>query len=435
MKNLSFLNNRISFIKDLYPLLVFACLFCIYLYNGSTSMTFGDSLGFYKAAEQGYELSTAAVSHFLYANAFALFYKSTPFSIYFSGILFSILSSIIALYFLYKTIFTLTQNKITALCSVVVMGLSFTFWRQTEIIEVYSFNNLFFSILLYLTICDLINNKNDNNYATSIIYGLILIIHIQNILLIPFFFIYLIHSNNYQINLNTIYSVSIVTLIFSILLIIPLIYQTNTISSIFFQNKEIGEKVLGLEFTTFLKGGIKSLGYLAYNFHIFIIFFILGLIRIYNTNKKFFILIISGILPFWGFAMRFDVPDNYVFFLQPYFLLVIAGAIAGNDLIKKTKLHFLIPVSLTLIIPVFYYSLYLTAIKVSFLKELHEKKLYKGGLKYLTWPGMRNNPNMLDYCKIIYLSDSKPENFTEFEWNYYSAIEYLDKKGELQNKK
>jgi len=154
---------------------------------------------------------------------------------------------------------------------------------------------------------------------------------------------------------------------------------------------------------------------------------------VYLRDKKLFWLLVTGILPFWLFAMRFDVPDNYVFFLQSNMLFIVFGGYSLAYWFEKNHHFSLIILAVVFLsFPVIYYSTYKSAEKIPALKTIEQGKAYKGGLKYLLWPGMKNNVDLVELSRKIYLSGKTPDHFSEFEWNYVQVVDYLREKGELK---
>jgi hypothetical protein len=129
-------------------------LAAVYIYNANTAIGFGDALGFVWALEKdGFDWSTNATSHFGYINAVKLFTYILPFVSAFSiATAFSIAFAIATVCVLYKIILLLTQNHLTSILATLTFAFSFTFWRQTEIVEVYTFNLFVYAIMLFLAI-------------------------------------------------------------------------------------------------------------------------------------------------------------------------------------------------------------------------------------------------------------------------------------------
>ena len=411
---------------------VLLLLACIYLYFLNTSVGFGDSLGYLSTAEKGFILNTCANNHFLYLNFLHLLLLITPFiNPFYAASLVSVIFSLLSFLFLYRTVKQLVRQEAAALAAATIFALSFVNWRQTEIIEVYTLNNFIFTAMLYHMVMNLSYHIPKRVYIISLLYGISLLIHIQNILLFPFFLLYLYFLKPLKPQ-QLFIAFALPFVLASPLILIPVLAHTNTVASVFFQNTGFTEISLAFSMHTALKGFVMSLGYFFYNFMLFGIMIIHGVIIIYKKDRKIFWLVLAGVLPFWLFAMRYDVPDNYVFFLQVNILFTIAGAFGLEYWLNKIpKYQWVMVLCLCLLLPAIYFTCRETAPYVPSINKVAENKAYKGGAKYLFWPGMRNNANLLDLSKQIYFSGNKPPNFGEFEWNYNQAVEYLKEKGEL----
>lgn len=411
----------------------FIFLALIYWIFRSRVIGYGDALGFYIKAADSFTLKTTVLAHFLYLNLLSLFMRASLLCSSFDlAVIFSIVFSLATLYQLYRIVKLQTDNLYASLTVVIMLGLSFTYWRQTEIIEVYPFNNFLFISLLWYVLKDIKTDSNKSVYIVSILLGLCLLAHIQNILLFPFFLLYLFFScrKNYK---KMALAVAITLGISSILILIPLIWETNTLLSVLFHNEHFKEKSLSLDKYIVLNGIVKSIGYFFYNFLMASFFILHGLYVLYKKDKKLSILFALVYLPFWAFACRYDVPDNYVFFLTPYIVLAIISGYSFDHWMKRRSYSFLWIPAMAIGIPLTYFLVWQLSLKIPQLNSLDHAKAYKGGLKYLLWPGMKNNGgDLLKQSKEIYLSGDKPASFHEFEWNYDTAIKYLKQKGELK---
>jgi hypothetical protein len=396
---------------------------------------FGDSMGFLTSVTIGRDLATNATNHFLYVNLVAAFSQFLPSgSLFGNSVLFSIICSVITIYIVYKTALLISANNSVSLSAAVMLALSFTYWRQTEIIEVYTCNNMFFTGMLYFVTKDIYSGENRNQLPVTMFYGIALLVHIQNILLIPFYLIYLwqVSGKNY---LKILVNLIVLGLVSSVLIIIPLVWKTNSVISVFFDDN-FQDKATEIQLTVVLKGLLKSIGYFLYNFHLWTFFILHGIYLLFRKNKQYFILLVIAAVPFWGFACRYDVPDNYVFFQQAYICMVIASVFSLQYWLCKFTALKLLPFITILCFPLFYWITWNFSLKVKELDDLNRQKAYKGGLKYLLWPGMRaNGGDLLKISKEIYSSGIKPESFREFEWNYNIAVNYLELTGQLPDKK
>lgn len=199
MSSLSITKDRIIICS------IFAVLIFYYYFFRSSHVDFADGIDFLIGINQGFIWETDATTHFLYINTLYVFNKIIPWGTDLShAVLFSLIFSVLTNVQLFRLVRFVTNNIWAGLAVTLLFGLSFTNWRQTEIVEVYTFNNFVFATFLYYTIVDLITHQNKNNYLVSILLGLAMLIHIQNVLLIPGWIMYLIITNGFKLKQNLI---------------------------------------------------------------------------------------------------------------------------------------------------------------------------------------------------------------------------------------
>jgi len=280
----------------------------------------------------------------------------------------------------------------------------------------------------------MIKKTDEKSIQVGVTLGILFLIHIQNILILPAYIIYLWlqYKENSTIRPILFPTISAI-LLFSILLFIPIIYNTNTISSIFFDNG-FRDEVLNLEISLIAKGFFKSILFVIYNFTIFNIFIVIGVFKIYKKNRNIFYYLSLLLVTFWVFAMRYNVSDNYVFFLPAYLVLAIflsqgLGSLRKTDLkIKFLKNKYIILIIALSFNPLSYYVTFSITKKIDRLADFNNRFLYKGGLKYYIWPGLNyNNALFLDDAKNIYLKRKRNLTYPEgiMKYNYKNAINYL----------
>lgn len=426
--------QKLSIKEKIKILAVFTFIITLYFFNKSSAISFGDFLGFYSTSELGFELSTNPMSHFLYINSLRLFSLALFWNSHLENcIFFSIIFSVLTLFLLFFTIIQLTRSVNAALFSVLIFGTSFTFWRQTEIIEVYTFFAFFTQCLLFLVLDN--RNFNKNKFIfTWLLWSISLLVHIKAILFLPMLVLYTYHQKEILNLKNLIIIFSIVFSFFMFLILVHVYIDKGPITGIFYGNTQFLKKATTIDLFIYFKAFCKSLGYLLYNFHIFLLPILLGIIYVYKTNIRFFLILLSIILPVYGFSMVYDVPDNYVFFIPSYQCLVIFAGIYISTFENKItiqRLYFYLFLTI-LLSPTIYFITKKVSYEIPFLNEINYKKKYKGGLNYLLWPGMKNNNDLLKLSTEIYLTGIKPIGFEEFEWNYNQAIEYLKSKKEIE---
>ena len=208
---------------------------------------------------------------------------------------------------------------------VLMVGLSFTWWQQTEIIEVYTFNAFFFLSFALFAFRDLQQSTRKNCIWVGFWLGLGLLTHIQGILSLPFFLWYL----GWPLSREKIGKRVIAALIPAasfLLLMLPAIFlELHSVSAIFFDNHfrsnvmEIHIKDLAISFGS-------SVGFFLYNFHLFSLFILVGIWRLFKDNRKQLWGWAILLLPYLAFAVKYNVRDAHVFFLSSYLLLAIASA-------------------------------------------------------------------------------------------------------------
>ena len=388
----------------------------IYLWTRNPHPEFGDSLGFILSALEGFDLNTNASSHFLYVNFCYLCVLALPFlpPIWIVSMV-SVVFGLMALVLLYQLLRTIHIQVEAALIATGVFAMAFSWWRQVVIIEVYSFHMcLFLGSLKYL-LKDWMANESKNVWRVSFWLGMALWAHIQHLLLLPLFMYYLL-SRKDAVGFRKILPISAFLIFLAVLLIIPLFTQLHPISAVFFDNRSQGA-VLGVEWSSLGNGILRSIAYLLYNFHVFIPLILHGIWLCWKKNHQLFYLLLLGVvLPYWGFAMRFNVSDNYVFFLAPYVGLIVFCGISlkywMNQLTmgKYISVLWLIPL---IISPIFYVSSLHIARKFPQARSFAETKIYKGGLAYYLWPGRSDAPDPLQLAKQIQAKEI--ENIPDFE--------------------
>lgn len=419
-----------------------------YLLTSSTYAGFGDALGFLLAAVQGLDLATNATSHFLYTQvnylAVRVFAFADPVMVLTGVSLVAGLLTLIRFNGLLRLMnlekdsggfqtprgLNMEPKRLSQLIATIAIGLSFTWWRQVVSIEVYAFNMLLIISTLFFVFKDIQAENRASEIWVGVFFGLSLLTHIQHVLLLPLLGYY-VWTGRKEFSRRTVVAGGILMTLVGFLFIPPIFLETNTIASIFFDNRT-GGSVLGFQFMDLVKGFGQSLGYFAYNFHVFVPLFIYGCYIGWKKHQKWLgILLLAG-GPYWGFAMRYAVTDNYVFYLLPYFLAAIVIGWGIEELATKwtvfTQWKMVALLALCLG-PLTYWMAWKMASNLPQLETFESQKAYKGGLKYYLWPGMRDMPDPLNLAKTIYRKEKSP--IDDFE-RYPVAVDYLKKVGELE---
>lgn len=377
---------------------------------------FGDSLGFVYHASIGFDWATNATSHFLYTNLNHILVLLLPFfSPVFVLSLVSLVFGLLSVEQIRQLGLALKLKSSSALFAAAIFAVGFSWWRQVVTIEVYSMQLFWVLRMLVLMTKDEVEQQYRRGWRVSLLYGLSLLAHIQNLLLLPLWLYYYVRGRRRGVALV---SPIMAVLLFGILFIPPTLRGTNTYAAIFFDRQFQGE-VMQFEIMTVLKGFARSLGYMLYNFHLFLVPVGIGLWQWLQSRQAWTMALIGSALLFWGFAMRYNVNDNYVFFLMPYAVLAIAGGLGYQELAQGRKWEpwgFLLA-SLSLLV---YLLTVLVAMQVPQLERWAESKAYKGGLKYYLYPGRASAPDPVKLAQQI--QNGEIEAIPDFD-RYEMALE------------
>ena len=382
--------KKLQLIVNSPVIYVIAILSMVYAFTISFEPAFGDGISFTLSAISHWDFASNATNHMMYINLLRFLFLAIPAHPYVLFPLFSTISALIVIAIMYLNLRLLDFDKWKSALAVLLLGLSFTFWRHALVTEVYTFNLIFTSVFIWLYLKFNATKSIKYIYIMAVIWAISTWVHIQNILLLPALFYCF-----YKQGLKHFFILSTISSLLFLCLFIPSILGFNTISSVFFDN-EFKDEVLGFSLFDTLKGLAKGIGFTVFNFGIASILIIYGL-----TRKKF----LSQHITFWsliffpvfGFAARYNVSDNYVFFLQSYLVLIIAFAYALKSLNVKIYMIFLI----VLMQPLFYFLSTKMAVKSNWGATIQNQKAYKGGLRFFLWPGMRQNPSPFDVLKAI----------------------------------
>ena len=405
-------NNQVS-------ILLFISFSLIYLVGSFSKIPFGDSIGFVLETEKKeFVQASAPHVHFLFINTLVLLKKLFP-NVESSEIcrFLTVFSASFSIVILFKTIYELIKNNFFAITTTIIFGFSFSFWKNAEIVEVYTFNLLFVSLVIYFCIVFILHKKQNYLIFSSLLLGLSLWIHIQNILIVPAFMIVIFLCKSLRLQLLTI---GILGILFCSLFIFPLL-NNQPLSSVF----SSGTVSKNIALKDVFKNFITAIGYLIYNFWYFLIFSIFGIIFSFKTNKTLFIFLTATALPVFIFSTVFAVSDNYVYFIPFNFIIAVFIGIGLHQLSQKKYIK---PLSYScFLIPLFYFFTFKLASNTQKGSAFHHEKSYKGGLKYYLLPWMKNNVGILEFT-----IDKKqaPENI---EWMSRAAEEFINIKAKYQS--
>lgn len=414
--------------------MVFSMIFIIYLFHKNPHTGFSDSLTLINEISEGFNPNTNATNHFLYINFLVLTYQLLSFAEPVTLMTwFSVICSLVSLYIFYRILVLLEFSTIVSLAATTVLAFSFTFWRISEIIEVYAFNNLFFLVFLFLAIKDQKTNSFRYFPIACSVLGLGLLVHIQNILLLPFAALYFIKTFRVK-RWRSIYGTLFLLLFASPLFTMPVLYHANSLESVIFGTHYKNE-VINFSFSTLQTGALLSTGYLVYNFSIFLLPVVHGFSKCYRLNRELFISLLWILFPFGGFAFRYMVGDNHVFFLPVYLTLGIFFAYGLYHWLEKyrlKKLRLYLPIFPIVWSLTFYTACTWGLYQVPQLQRFNRNTSWKGGLEYYFFPGMRNAKDPLSIAKRWYENDHMDSLDQTDWWNYEKALKYLEKQKKLR---
>lgn len=399
-------------------LLIFLIFILIYSIGSFDRIPFADCVGFVLTTEHGnYIKAATATSHFLYINTAILIKNILGIDAILANRILVVTSAALTVAIIYHICLLVSKKSWIAITSAFVFGLSFTFWRNAEIVEVYTFTSLWISLFFYFLLKNVLSPKTKHNCITfsSLFLGFAIWSHIQNIFLIPSFLIMLYLKRSAKQSVFT----GVFILAFTFILMIGLNSLQNLPFKSFYSSEQGNwvedsfQKSLNILFSDFL----KALAYLFYNFNILTFVGIYGALKLYKNHKKVFCVILPAAILNFGFATFYAVSDNYVFFL-PFNIIFATGIAYGIQFLRFQKILKVISPSV-LLIPLLYYSTYKIAPEFEKGFYFDQGKSYKGGLKYYLLPWMNDNVGILEFT-IDKKTAPEPIN-----WMTYSAEEYI----------
>ncbi|WP_285270324.1 protein O-mannosyl-transferase family [Kaistella rhinocerotis] len=400
------------------PALIFLIFLLIYVLGSFSKVPFGDCMPLVLDTELGVFIKRATpTSHFLYSNA-AIFIKNIT---NLDAILVSrylvIVAGAFVVMMVYKTVHLLTKKDWVSVVAAFVFGFSFTFWRNAEIVEVYTFNMVWISLLLHYLIKVFLTEKNR---ATHIIIASLLIsvslwAHIQNLFFLPSLLLMLIMFKDDR----RIAFVSLLLPILSFALMIWLNSSQNLPAESIFKSgdKTWVSDTFKKDFVTYLKDFVKAFGYLLYNFNFFTVAGIFGIIMLFRTDLKLFWVISAAAVLIYGFATFYAVTDNYVFFLPFNYIFALSIGLGLSSFRNQNRVAQFAPACV--LIPLIYFFTYKIVSEVPAAKNFDEAKSYKGGLRYYLLPWMTDNVGILEFTAE---ERTAPEAVT---WMVKSSEEYI----------
>ncbi len=379
-----------------YAPAVFGFIALVYWWERSRGPGWGDSLGFLLSSLQGFSWTVNATGHLLYNTMIVALVKLLPWidpvplltSL-------SILFALLTLVRIYQTSLVLAESRFAALMGAIAFGLSFTFWRQAEQVEVYTSAIFFTASAIYFMLADTKTGTYRHVIAAGVWLGLAVLVHIQTVLLIPLYILYLIRARQVTNEMGpALVSIGAVGAAFLLLIFPAFLLPRYTVASVFF-DFNFRDEVVRFSIPGILAGFGVSIAYLVYSFHVHLAAAAAGFLACRRTVPQVFSFIMVGIVPIWVFAMRYPVTDQYVFFLNAYLFVAIFAAYGYKILINALPGKFAQAAVLIFALaasPAVYEAALVAAIRIPRLAGFHDGRAYKGGLAYYLRPGLRTGP-------------------------------------------
>lgn len=396
-------------------LLLFLIFLGIYTWGSFARIPFADCVGFVLTAEQGQFTTTAtATSHFLYVNTAIVIKDIFGLNGIDANRVLVTVSAALSVVFVYFSVLSLKANHLTSAAAAVIFGFSFSFWRNAEIPEVYTYNCLWISLFFLCTIRSFYTDKRYYIVLSGLFLGISLWVHIQNVLLIPGFLVFIFFFRKYR--KQAILSILLFLVLFASLFVLNYFQGLSLNSPYSSEQGRWVEDSFKKTLSQYLTDFIKSIFYLLYNYTVFIFFGIIGIITLYKNNREMFFVFLTSSFFVYGFSTFYAVTDNYVFFLP--FNIIFAIAI-GYGLMHRQNLFPKISFAV-LVIPAFYILSYWIAAQTDKGKEFDDFKSYKGGLAYYLLPWMNDNAGIMEF---VIDKKTAPE---AVNWMTASAEEYAE---------
>ena len=253
--------------KKIVYLFITIFFLIIYRLGSFTKITFGDSLGKIVDIENcKFNLETYSITHFLYQNFTVLIYKTfpnlDPIEI---GRWVNIIFAIFELNILYSILNKIFKTHLIAILG--TLAFSFTFWKNTENVEVYTFSLVWVALYLFFSVNYLQTDQNKYITIAGLILGISFYSHIQSILLIPSYsYLCLLNYKSTKTNKSLIQNFIIPILFFLGLYIYPILNQENLKNVLSSATKTWVSDSYTKAYNEYIKDFGKAIIYLIYNF-------------------------------------------------------------------------------------------------------------------------------------------------------------------------
>ncbi|MDX2283019.1 MAG: DUF2723 domain-containing protein [Bacteroidia bacterium] len=382
----------------------------------SPYLGFGDSIGFALQAVTGFDLATNATSHLLYAVLNRLLVLALPGAD--PALILTAGAGVFALLAL-ERVYRLCRHcglpAGSSAVAVLIFGLGFTWWRQAVQAEVYAFSTWLACGFLAAAACNLRDGRTALRMSAWL--GLALLAHIQYVLLLPAWLYALLRPGTgwRQPALAGLALAGISAPLW----VLPLALHTHPLRAVLFDHQFQGQ-VLAFSAGQLLRGAALSAGYLVYNFHLWLLPAAAGTVRLWQRQRRAWLLLLLAGGPLWAFAMRYAVTDSYVFFILPYAALTPALAAGLERACADGKRTLLLAGAAWVLAPLLYAGAWQAAERLPRAAAFAAPKAYKGGLRYYLWPGLERAPDPLQLAKDIEAGRTAP--IADFD-RYPAALE------------
>lgn len=406
--------------KTAWVWVFFVGIAALYLYEGPAQPAWGDGIGFLYSSEAGFDLDTNASSHLLFRNLcyiVASILSFLPNTTVLVGI--SIISALVVLLLAYRTarLFTGWQG---AIAGTIMLAVAFTFWRHAVTIEVYAFNLVFVTLILFLAIRGIQDSSSEKTMLLAMLWAISLLVHIQNILLGPLALYYLWRTKPEKKQLLV--SVVAFCLIASPLGVIPLVHSAYSVGEVFLGNHPAGAPTPTIK--AFASATALSITYVLYNFHLWLVPIVAGGTFLWKVHRNAAVAFLTVACAYWSFAIAFLVSDSYVFYLGAYVCLVPLAAVGFERITSRLSrtLGIVILVAALCANPMIYTATWLIGLETEVGQRIESEKEYKGGLRFYLYPGMHGSPNPLDSAREWAAMPNPPMP----DWAITQMVQFLD---------
>lgn len=402
----------------MWRFLLFIGFLLLYYFTSFSKVPFGDCIGFVVDIEKNQWITKiSASSHFLYINIAIALKRLLPFLTSIEvGRLLSVVSGALCVSLLYNLLNTLEGNRYWKIAVCLLLGLSFTLWRNAVNLEVYSFNTVF--VILFLTA--LVKSWKTGNKIVYMVLGCILGIslmsHIQNIFFLPSLLVlayFRWSKDGYACLVPLACTGFFLGGIFAFNH-----FQQLSSDQVMMANSSWVQNTFRKEIMEYAQDVLKAIAYMVYNFWFFLPFAFYGFYVLWRNHNKLSWILLPSLLINLGFATFYAVTDNYNYFIPCYVIMSVylfVGLSYSKVGVKYAKALFLLPV----VFPLLYLTSYQISKRTLTGQEFAAKKAYKGGLNYYLLPWLNNNVGILEFT---ILNQKAPE---PIYWMTESAEEYL----------